>query len=122
MDDECDCRSSVEMHSINREQQDRCRRVLEPISGTAAGRTFSQASDGSPVILVMSAEKLQSLNLKIRACIESIVYVVNNLRWSGAIDNELWRGIGDSASTKKAEPAIMCIGLGQGIATVLERV
>ena len=48
--------------------------VFDPVNGTVTAGTSSQISDGASAMLVMSAERAQSLGLKIRARIRSIAY------------------------------------------------
>jgi acetyl-CoA acyltransferase len=50
------------------------RPVFDPAAGTVTAGTASQISDGASAMLVMSAERAQSLNLKIRARIKSMAY------------------------------------------------
>lgn len=48
--------------------------VFDPVNGTVTAGTSSQISDGASAMLVMSAERAQSLGLKIRARIKSMAY------------------------------------------------
>ncbi len=50
------------------------RPVFDPVNGTVTAGTSSQISDGASAMLIMSAEKAQSLNLKVRAKVRSIAY------------------------------------------------
>lgn len=50
------------------------RPVFDPVSGTVTAGTSSQISDGASAMLVMSAERAQSLGLKIRARVRSMAY------------------------------------------------
>jgi acetyl-CoA acyltransferase len=50
------------------------RPVFDPANGTVTAGTASQISDGASAMLIMSAEKAQSLNLHIRARIRSMAY------------------------------------------------
>ena len=50
------------------------RPAFDPVNGTVTAGTSSQISDGASAMLVMSAEKAQSLNLKIRAKVRSMAY------------------------------------------------
>lgn len=50
------------------------RPVFDPVSGTVTAGTSSQISDGASAMLVMSAERAQSLGLKVRARIRSMAY------------------------------------------------
>jgi len=50
------------------------RTIFDPVNGTVTAGTSSQISDGASAMLIMSAEKAQSLNLKIRARIRSMAY------------------------------------------------
>ncbi|MDP6413500.1 MAG: acetyl-CoA C-acyltransferase FadA [Gammaproteobacteria bacterium] len=50
------------------------RPVFDPVNGTVTVGTASQISDGASAMLIMSAEKAQSLNLHIRARIRSMAY------------------------------------------------
>jgi len=50
------------------------RPVFDPAAGTVTAGTASQISDGASAMLVMSAERAQSLGLKIRARIKSMAY------------------------------------------------
>ncbi len=48
--------------------------VFDPVNGTVTAGTSSQISDGASAMLVMSAERAQSLGLKIRARIKALAY------------------------------------------------
>ena len=165
------------------------RPVFDPVNGTVTAGTASQISDGASAMLVMSAERAQSLGLKIRARIRSMAYagvdpsimgygpvpashkalkkagltiqdidcvelneafaaqslpVLKDLSLLDAIDDKvnlrggaiaLGHPLGCSgtritttllnnmeARDSTFGLATMCIGLGQGIATILERV
>jgi acetyl-CoA acyltransferase len=50
------------------------RPIFDPVNGTVTAGTSSQISDGASAMLMMSAEKAQSLNLKIRAKVRSMAY------------------------------------------------
>ena len=50
------------------------RPVFDPVNGTVTAGTSSQISDGASAMLIMSAEKAQSLNLNIRARVKSMAY------------------------------------------------
>ena len=50
------------------------RPVFDPANGTVTAGTSSQISDGASAMLMMSAEKAQSLGLKIRARVKSMAY------------------------------------------------
>lgn len=50
------------------------RPVFDPANGTVTAGTSSQISDGASAMLIMSAEKAQALNLKIRARVKSMAY------------------------------------------------
>jgi acetyl-CoA acyltransferase len=50
------------------------RPIFDPANGTVTAGTSSQISDGASAMLMMSAEKAQSLNLKIRAKVRSMAY------------------------------------------------
>ena len=50
------------------------RPVFDPKNGTVTAGTSSQLSDGASAMLMMSKEKAESLNLKIRARVISIAY------------------------------------------------
>lgn len=50
------------------------RPAFDPVQGTVTAGTSSQISDGASAMLLMSAEKAQSLNLKIRAKVKSMAY------------------------------------------------
>ncbi len=165
------------------------RPVFDPVNGTVTAGTSSQISDGASAMLIMSAEKAQSLNLKIRAKVRSMAYagvdpsimgygpvpaslkalkkagltikdidcvelneafaaqslpVIKDLKLTDVVESKvnlkggaialghplgcsgtritttLLNNMEDKDSTLGL--ATMCIGLGQGIATVLERV
>lgn len=165
------------------------RPVFDPANGTVTAGTSSQISDGASAMLMMSAEKAQSMNLQIRARIRSMAYagvdpsimgygpvpaslkalkkaglsigdidcvelneafaaqslpVIKDLKLTDVVDTKvnlkggaialghplgcsgtritttLLNNMEDTDSTLGL--ATMCIGLGQGIATVLERV
>ena len=162
--------------------------VFDPVNGTVTAGTSSQISDGASAILLMSAERARSLNLRIRARVKSMAYagvdpsimgygpvpasqkamrkagltfndidcvelneafaaqslpVLKDLKLLESLDDKvnlrggaiaLGHPLGCSGTrilatllnnmeTKDASIglATMCIGLGQGIATVLER-
>lgn len=165
------------------------RPVFDPANGTVTAGTSSQISDGASAMLIMSAEKALSLNLKIRARVRSMAYagvdpsimgygpvpaslkalkkaglsiadidcvelneafaaqslpVIKDLKLGDVVESKvnlkggaialghplgcsgtritttLLNNMEDTDSTLGL--ATMCIGLGQGIATVLERV
>ena len=48
--------------------------VFDPVNGTVTAGTSSQITDGASAMLVMSAERAQSLGLKIRARIRAMAY------------------------------------------------
>ena len=50
------------------------RPAFDPVNGTVTAGTSSQISDGASAMLIMSAEKAQSMNLKIRAKVRSMAY------------------------------------------------
>lgn len=50
------------------------RPVFDPVNGTVTAGTSSQISDGASAMMLMSAEKAQSLNLNIRAKVRSMGY------------------------------------------------
>ena len=50
------------------------RPAFDPVNGTVTAGTSSQISDGASAMLIMSAGKAQSLNLKIRAKVRSMAY------------------------------------------------
>jgi len=50
------------------------RPVFDPAHGTVTAGTSSQISDGASAMLMMSAEKAQSMNLRIRARVKSMAY------------------------------------------------
>ena len=50
------------------------RPVFDPVNGTVTAGTSSQISDGASAMLLLSAERAQSLNLNIRARIKSMAY------------------------------------------------
>ena len=58
----------------SRESLAQLRPVFDPINGSVTAGTSSQISDGASAMLLMSAEKAQSLNLKVRARIKSMAY------------------------------------------------
>ena len=58
----------------SRESLAQLRPVFDPVNGSVTAGTSSQISDGASAMLLMSAEKAQSLNLKVRARINSIAY------------------------------------------------
>lgn len=165
------------------------RPIFDPVNGTVTAGTSSQISDGASAMLMMSAEKAQSLNLKIRAKVRSMAYagvdpsimgygpvpatqkalkkagltiedidcvelneafaaqslpVIKDLKLTDVVESKvnlkggaialghplgcsgtritttLLNNMEDTDSTLGL--ATMCIGLGQGISTVLERV
>lgn len=165
------------------------RPIFDPANGTVTAGTSSQISDGASAMLMMSAEKAQSLNLKIRAKVRSMAYagvdpsimgygpvpasqkalkkagltiddidcvelneafaaqslpVIKDLKLTDVVESKvnlkggaialghplgcsgtritttLLNNMEDTDSTLGL--ATMCIGLGQGISTVLERV
>ena len=165
------------------------RPVFDPANGTVTAGTSSQISDGASAMLLVSAERARSLNLKIRARVRSMAYAgvdpsimgygpvpasQKALRKAGLTINdidcvelneafaaqslpvlkalELLDVVDDKVNLKGGAIALghplgcsgtritttllnnmeekdvdlglatMCIGLGQGIATVLERV
>lgn len=58
----------------NMEELAYLRPVFDPVNGTVTAGTSSQISDGASAVLLMSAEKALSLNLRIRARVKSIAY------------------------------------------------
>lgn len=58
----------------NLEGLSQLRPVFDPVSGTVTAGTSSQISDGASAMLIMSADKAQSLNLNIRARVRSMAY------------------------------------------------
>ena len=50
------------------------RPVFDPVNGTVTAGTSSQISDGASAMLLMSAEKAQSMNVNIRARVRSMAY------------------------------------------------
>ena len=165
------------------------RAIFDPANGTVTAGTSSQISDGASAMLLMSAEKAQSLNLNIRAKVRSMGYagvdpsimgygpvpatqkalkkaglsiedidcvelneafaaqslpVIKDLKLTDVVESKvnlkggaialghplgcsgtritttLLNNMEDNDSTLGL--ATMCIGLGQGISTVLERV
>lgn len=48
--------------------------IFDPANGTVTAGTSSQLSDGASAMLIMSAQKAQALNLKIRARVKSMAY------------------------------------------------
>ncbi|MEC8741241.1 MAG: acetyl-CoA C-acyltransferase FadA, partial [Pseudomonadota bacterium] len=50
------------------------RPVFDPVNGTVTAGTSSQISDGASAMLLMSAEKARSMNVKIRARVRSMAY------------------------------------------------
>jgi acetyl-CoA acyltransferase len=165
------------------------RPIFDPVNGTVTAGTSSQISDGASAMLLMSAEKAQSLSLNIRAKVRSMAYagvdpsimgygpvpathkalakaglsiddidcielneafaaqslpVIKDLKLTGVVESKvnlkggaialghplgcsgtritttLLNNMEDNDSTLGL--ATMCIGLGQGISTVLERV
>ncbi|MDC0221738.1 acetyl-CoA C-acyltransferase FadA [Gammaproteobacteria bacterium] len=58
----------------SRESLAQLRPVFDPVNGSVTAGTSSQISDGASAMLLMSAEKAQSLNLKVRARIKSMAY------------------------------------------------
>ena len=50
------------------------RPVFDPKNGTVTAGTSSQISDGASAMLIMSQERAESLNLKIRARVRSMAY------------------------------------------------
>jgi len=58
----------------SRESLSQLRPVFDPVNGSVTAGTSSQISDGASAMLLMSAEKAQSLNLKVRAIIKSMAY------------------------------------------------
>jgi acetyl-CoA acyltransferase len=58
----------------SRESLSQLRPVFDPVNGSVTAGTSSQISDGASAMLLMSAEKAQSLNLKVRARIKSMAY------------------------------------------------
>jgi acetyl-CoA acyltransferase len=69
------------------------RPVFDPVNGTVTAGTSSQLSDGASAMLIMSAEKAQSLGLTIRAKIRSMAYA--------GVDPSIM-GYGPVPATKKA--------------------
>jgi len=112
--------------------------VFDPKNGTITAATSSQISDGASVMLVMSAQKAQSLGLKPIA-----LAVLKEMDQLAVMDEKVnayggaialghpfgcsgARITGTLLSVMQAKDqqwglATMCIGLGQGIATVIER-
>lgn len=58
----------------NLEGLSQLRPVFDPANGTVTAGTSSQISDGASAMLMMSAEKAQSMDLKIRARVKSMAY------------------------------------------------
>ncbi|MEQ8954304.1 MAG: acetyl-CoA C-acyltransferase FadA [Gammaproteobacteria bacterium] len=58
----------------NLEDLAKLRPVFDPVNGTVTAGTSSQISDGASAMLVMSAERAQSLGVTIRARIRSMAY------------------------------------------------
>ncbi|PCH59560.1 MAG: acetyl-CoA C-acyltransferase FadA [SAR86 cluster bacterium] len=58
----------------NIEDLARLRPVFDPVNGTVTAATASQLSDGASAMLMMSAQRAQSLNLPIRAKVRSMAY------------------------------------------------
>lgn len=58
----------------NMEGLGQLRPVFDPVNGTVTAGTSSQISDGASAMLMMSAEKAQSLGLKVRARVKSMAY------------------------------------------------
>ncbi len=58
----------------NLEDLGKLRPVFDPVNGTVTAGTSSQISDGASAMLVMSAERAQSLGLNIRARVKSMAY------------------------------------------------
>ena len=52
----------------------RLRPVFDPVHGTVTAGTSSQITDGASAMLIMSAARAKSLNLKIRARVRSMAY------------------------------------------------
>ena len=50
------------------------RPVFDPVNGTVTAGTSSQISDGASAMILMSAEKARSMNVKIRARVRSMAY------------------------------------------------
>ena len=50
------------------------RPVFDPKNGTVTAGTSSQISDGASAMLIMSQERAESLNLRIRARVRSMAY------------------------------------------------
>ena len=48
--------------------------IFDPVNGTVTAGTSSQLSDGASAMLIMSAARAQSLNLKVRAKVRSMAY------------------------------------------------
>lgn len=77
----------------NLESLAQLRPIFDPANGTVTAGTSSQLSDGASAMLIMSAEKAQSLGLKIRARIKSMAYA--------GVDPSIM-GYGPVPATKKA--------------------
>ena len=58
----------------SRESLAQLRPVFDPVNGSVTAGTSSQISDAASAMLLKSAEKAQSLNLKVRARIKSMAY------------------------------------------------
>ena len=58
----------------NLEDLGRLRPVFDPVHGTVTAGTSSQITDGASAMLIMSAARAKSLNLKIRARVRSMAY------------------------------------------------
>ena len=69
------------------------RPAFDPANGTVTAGTSSQISDGASAMLMMSAEKAQAMNLKIRARVKSMAYA--------GVDPSIM-GYGPVPATKKA--------------------
>ncbi|MEF1300934.1 acetyl-CoA C-acyltransferase [Vibrio owensii] len=120
------------------------RPVFDPANGTVTAGTSSALSDGASAMLIMSEEKANELGLKIRARIKGMAIAGSkDLGLLDVMDEKvnlnggaiaLGHPLGCSGSRisttlinlmeakdAKYGLATMCIGLGQGIATVFER-
>jgi acetyl-CoA acyltransferase len=77
----------------NLEDLGKLRPVFDPVNGTVTAGTSSQITDGASAILLMSAARAQSLNLKIRARVRSMA--------TAGVDPSIM-GYGPVPATKKA--------------------
>jgi len=103
------------------------RPVFDPANGTVTAGTSSALSDGASAMLIMSEEKANALGLKIRARIKGMAIAGCDPSIMGYGPVPATQNISTTlinlmeAKDAKYGLATMCIGLGQGIATVFER-